>query len=32
MNINGAVGLENYFSLEEIFELENNQKNGFKYR
>lgn len=31
MNINGAVGLENYFSLEEIFELENNQKNGFKY-
>lgn len=31
MNINGAVGLENYFSLEEIFELENNKENGFKY-
>jgi Cdc6-like AAA superfamily ATPase len=31
MNINGGVGLENYFSLEEIFELENNRENGFKY-
>lgn len=30
MNINGALGLENYFSLEEIFELENNKENGFK--
>jgi hypothetical protein len=29
MNINGAVGLENYFSLEEILEFEFNQKNGF---
>lgn len=31
MNINGALGLENYFSLEEIFELENNKEMGFKY-
>ena len=31
MNINGAVGIENYFSLEEILEFENNQTNGFKY-
>ena len=31
MNINGAVGLENYFSLEEIFELENNKEMGFRY-
>lgn len=31
MNINGALGLENYFSLEEIFELENNREHGFKY-
>lgn len=31
MNINGGVGIENYFSLEEIIELENNQKNGFIY-
>ncbi len=31
MNINGALGLENFFTLEEIFELENNRDNGFKY-
>lgn len=31
MNINGGVGIENYFSLEEIIEFENNQKNGFIY-
>lgn len=31
MKITGGVGLENYFSLEEIFELENNKEMGFKY-
>ena len=31
MNINGAVGLENYFSFEEILELNNNKEMGFKY-
>lgn len=31
MNINGAVGLENYFSFEEILELSNNKEMGFKY-
>jgi len=31
MQITGAVGLENYFSLEEVFELENNKINGYNY-
>ena len=31
MNISGAFSLENYFSLEEIIELENNKNHGFTY-
>lgn len=31
MNINGQLALENYFSLEEIIELENNKEHGFCY-
>ena len=31
MNINGALSLENYFSIEEILELNTNLKNGFKF-
>lgn len=31
MNISGALSLENYFSIEEILELNTNLKNGFKF-